>query len=83
MNSLAPLANPGFESGQTVWFGTGDARTGVDTTVAHTGSASGVIHGDPTATDNARFTQAMTLVPWRLYHLQLWFKTDTFSGNAR
>jgi hypothetical protein len=82
VNSLAPLMNPGFESGQTVWFGTGDPRTGVDDTVAHTGSASGVIHGDPTATDNARFTQAMTLTPFRLYHIQLWFKTASFSGNT-
>jgi hypothetical protein len=82
VNSLAPLQNPGFESGETVWFNTGDARTGVDTTVAHTGTASGVIHGDSSATDNARFTQAMTLVPWRLYHLQLWFKTAGFSGNT-
>jgi hypothetical protein len=82
INSLTPLSNPGFESGMTTWFGTGDARTGVDTTVAHTGSSSGVIHGDPTATDNARFTQAMTLTPWRLYHVQLWFKTSGFSGNS-
>src|ERR1019366_9814824 len=82
VNSLAPLQNPGFESGQTTWFNTGDARTGVDTTVAHTGSASGVIHGNPSATDNARFTQAMTVTPWRLYHVQLWFKTSGFSGNT-
>jgi hypothetical protein len=82
VNSLAPLQNPGFESGMTTWFGTGDARTGVDTTVAHSGSASGVIHGDPSVTDNARFTQAVTLTPWRLYHVQLWFKTQGFSGNT-
>jgi hypothetical protein len=82
VNSLAPLQNAGFESGMTTWFGTGDARTGVDTTVAHTGSASGVIHGSASATDNARFTQAMTLTPWRLYHLQLWFQTSGFSGNS-
>ncbi len=82
VNTLAPLQNAGFESGKTVWFGTGDARTGVDTTVAHSGSASGVIQGDATATDNARFTQAMTVTPWRLYHVQLWFKTSGFSGNT-
>ncbi len=70
VNTLAPLQNPGFEGGKTVWFGTGDARTGVDTTVAHSGSASGVIQGNATATDNARFTQAMTVTPWRLYHVQ-------------
>ena len=82
VNSLAPLQNAGFESGMTTWFNTGDARTGIDTTVAHSGSASGVIHGDASATDNARFTQAMTLTPWRLYHVQLWFKTAGFSGNT-
>jgi hypothetical protein len=81
VNSLPPLVNGGFESGKTAWFGTGDARTDVDMTVAHTGSTSGVIHGNPNAQDNARFTQAVTLTPWRLYHVQLWFKTQGFSGN--
>ena len=81
INTLAPIANGGFESGKTTWFGTGDARTDVDGTVAHTGSKSAVIHGSATATDNARFTQALTLTPWRLYHVQLWFKTQGFSGN--
>jgi hypothetical protein len=82
VNSLAPLANPGFESGKADWFGTGDARTSVDTTVAHTGAASGIIEGNASATDNARFTQALTLTPSRLYHIQLWFKTSGFSGNT-
>jgi hypothetical protein len=81
VNTLAPIANGGFESGKTVWFGTGDARTNVDTTVAHTGTTSGVIQGSATATDNARFTQALTLTPWRLYHVQLWYKTQGFTGN--
>jgi hypothetical protein len=82
VNSLTPLQNAGFEDGMTTWFGTGDPRTGISTTVSHTGSASGVINGDPTATDNARFTQAMTVTPWRLYHVQLWFQTSGFSGNT-
>lgn len=82
VNSLAPLQNAGFEGGMTTWFGTGDARTGIDTTVAHTGSASGVIQGNPSAMDNARFTQAITVTPWRLYHVQLWFKTQGFTGNT-
>jgi hypothetical protein len=82
VNTLAPLNNAGFESGMTVWFNTGDARVGVDTTVAHTGTASGVIHGNATATDNARFTQGITVTPWRLYHLRIWFKTSGFSGNT-
>jgi hypothetical protein len=81
VNSLPPVANGGFEGGKTTWFGTGDARTDVDGTVAHSGSKSGVIHGSASATDNARFTQALTLTPWRLYHVQLWFKTASFSGN--
>jgi hypothetical protein len=55
VNSLPPIQNGGFEGGQTVWFGTGDPATGIDTTVAHTGSASGVIHGE--ASGNARLTQ--------------------------
>src|ERR1019366_2878143 len=72
VNSLAPLQNQGFEGGPTAWFGTGDPRTGVDTTVAHTGAASGVIHGGATATDNARLTQGLKVTPWRLYHVRLW-----------
>jgi hypothetical protein len=82
VNSLPPLQNAGFESGETVWFGTGDSRTAIDTTVAHSGGASGIIEGDASATTNARFTQAMTVTPWRLYHVQLWFKTAGFSGNS-
>src|ERR1019366_5645260 len=81
INSLAPLTNAGFESGKATWFGIGDARIDVDTSVAHTGSASGVIHGTG-GTDNARFTQAITVTPWRLYHLRIWFKTAGFSGNT-
>jgi hypothetical protein len=80
VNTLAPLQNAGFEQGMTVWFGTGDARTGISTTVAHSGSDSAVINGG--SSGNARLTQAMTVTPWRLYHIQLWFKTDSFSGNT-
>jgi hypothetical protein len=80
VNSLPPIQNGGFEAGKTVWFNTGDAATGVDTTVAHTGNASGLIHGE--ASGNARFTQAITVKPWRLYHVQLWFQTSGFSGNT-
>jgi hypothetical protein len=79
VNTLAPLGNGGFESGKTVWFGIGDARTDIDGAVAHTGSSSAVIHGG--ASGNARLTQAMTLAPWRLYHVQLWSKTQAFAGN--
>jgi hypothetical protein len=80
INTLPPIQNGGFESGKTVWFGTGDARTDVDTAVAHSGNASGVINGGTSG--NARFTQAITVTPWRLYHVQLWFKTSGFSGNT-
>ena len=80
VNTLPPIANGGFEGGKTVWFGTGDARTGVDTTVAHTGTSSGIISGG--ASGNARFTQALGLTSWRLYHVQLWFKTSGFTGNT-
>ncbi|HEY3820212.1 MAG TPA: carbohydrate binding domain-containing protein [Polyangiaceae bacterium] len=82
VNTLPPIVNGGFESGMTTWFGTGDARTSVDTTVAHTGTSSGKITGDPNASDNARFTQAIDVTPWRLYHVQLWFQTAGFSGNT-
>jgi hypothetical protein len=82
VNTLPPLVNAGFESGKTVWFNTNDARTDVDATVAHTGTTSAVIHGNPNAQDNARLTQAVTLTPWRLYHLQLWFQTQGFYGNT-
>lgn len=82
VNGLPPIQNGGFEAGKTVWFGTGDPRTGVDATVAHSGTTSGVLHGDAAATDNARLTQALTVTPWRLYHVQLWFKTASFSGNT-
>ncbi len=79
VNTLAALGNGGFESGKTAWFGIGDARTDIDGTVAHAGSSSAVIHGGTSG--NARLTQAMTLTPWRLYHVQLWSKTQAFSGN--
>lgn len=80
VNTLTPLQNAGFEDGMTVWFGTGDPRTGIDTTVSHSGSASAVINGG--SSGNARLTQGMTVTPWRLYHIQLWFKTASFSGNT-
>jgi hypothetical protein len=84
LNSLPAVQNGGFESGKTVWFGTGDARTIVDTTAAdcHSGSACGEIVGSATATDNARFTTGLTVKPHRLYHIQCWLKTAALSGNG-
>jgi len=84
VNSLAPLQNGNFESGQTGWFDFGDARVGLDTTAGdcNGGSACGEITGSSSATDNARFTQSLTLTPWRLYHLQFWLRTASLSGDS-
>ena len=83
INSLAPLVNGDFESGQTGWFSFGDARAVLDTTAGdcHTGSGCGEIVGSSTATDNARFTQSLTLTPSRIYHVQFWLKTASLAGN--
>jgi hypothetical protein len=80
INTLPPLTNGGFETGKSKWFGIGDARVDLDGSMAHTGSNSAVIHGG--SSGNARLTQAMTLTPWRIYHVQLWSKTLAFSGNT-
>jgi hypothetical protein len=84
INSLPPLQNGNFESGQTGWFSFGDARVGLDTTSSdcHGGNACGKLSGSASATDNARFTQAVTLTAWRLYHVQFWVRTQALSGNA-
>jgi hypothetical protein len=84
INSLPPLQNGDFESGQTGWFSFGDARVSLDTTASdcYAGSACGEITGSSTATDNARFTQSLTLTPSRLYHLQFWLKTSNLAGNS-
>jgi hypothetical protein len=84
INSLPPLQNGNFESGETGWFSFGDARVGLDTNSSdcHGGSACGEISGSSSATDNARFTQAITLTPWRIYHVQFWLRTDGLSGNS-
>lgn len=83
INSLAPLQNGDFESGNTGWFSFGDARAILDTTSGdcHGGSACGEIVGSSTATDNARFTQNLTLTPWRIYHVQFWLRTASLAGN--
>jgi hypothetical protein len=83
INSLPPLVNGDFESGETGWFSFGDARAILDTNASdcHGGSACGEITGSSTATDNARFTQPLTLTAWRLYHVQLWVRTENLSGG--
>lgn len=78
INSFPGLNNPGFESGRNAWFNMGDAGTGVDYSVAHSGIASGVITNAPA---NARFTQQVTLKPWRQYHLRVYYKSQNFSGS--
>jgi hypothetical protein len=77
VNSFAGLANPGFESGQTGWFSWGDSNMGIDSTVAHSGAASGYV---TKAAGNARFAQTLHLTPWRQYHGRVFIKTANFSG---
>jgi len=78
INSFPGLNNSGFESGRNSWFNTNDGGLGVDYSVAHSGIASGVITNAPA---NARFTQQVTLKPWRQYHLRVYYKSQNFSGS--
>lgn len=85
INSFRGLENPGFESGETsqlegTWFGTHDSGIALDTTVAHTGRCSAVIRN---ARGNARYRQQIALVPWRQYHLRLFFKSENFRGLSQ
>ncbi|HTU47055.1 MAG TPA: hypothetical protein VMF91_18480 [Bryobacteraceae bacterium] len=80
INSFSGLVNSGFESGEKDWFSTGDAGIAVDTAIAHSGHASGVIRS---ARGNARFRQQMAVTPWRQYHLRLFFKSENFRGLAQ
>jgi hypothetical protein len=79
IDSLPPVGNTGFESGTSVWFSFGDAGLGVDTTTAHTGSASALF--SPSTGNNQRLTTPLTLTPFRLYHLGFWVKTSGFQGG--
>ncbi len=80
VNSFGGLVNPGFEAGLTGWFGFNDPNMGIDTTVAHSGTASGYITN---AAGNSRFYQAISVIPWRQYHARIWIKTANFSGFAQ
>jgi hypothetical protein len=82
VNTLPPIQDGGFEGDNSVWTSLGDARIGFDSTVAHTGTTSVVIHGNASASDNARIRQQLTVTPNRLYHVELYFKTAGFSGNT-
>jgi hypothetical protein len=80
INNFPGAVNPGFESGLSGWFGTKDPDIGIDTTVAHSGNASGVIAN---SVQYSRFSQSLSLTPWRQYHVRYWTKTQNFSsGNA-
>lgn len=78
LNSFRGLANPGFESGKVGWFSTGDAGVGINT-AAHTGKNSAVIVDAPA---NARLNQKIALIPWRQYHLRLFYKSKDFRGSS-
>ena len=80
INSFRGLSNPGFESGDADWFSTHDTGIAIDTAIAHSGHASGVIRS---ARGNARFRQEMAVTPWRQYHLRLFFKSESFRGLAQ
>jgi len=80
LNSFGGLVNPGFESGLTGWFGFDDPDMGIDTSVAHSGAASGYVTN---AVGDARFEQTINLTPWRQYHGRIWIKTSNFSGFAQ
>jgi hypothetical protein len=80
LNSLRDLANPGFEAGETDWFSTHDGGIAIDATVGHGGRASAVIRN---ARGNARFRQEIAVIPWRQYHLRLFFKSENFRGLSQ
>ena len=80
VNSFRALENPGFESGESTWFGTHDSGIALDTTVAHSGRASAVIRN---ARGNARYRQQIALTPWRQYHLRLFYKSENFRGLSQ
>ncbi len=84
INSLPPVGNGDFESGSAGWLSVGDARGSLDTTASdcHGGTACGEIAGSASATDNARFTQVLTLQPWRIYHVQFWVRTSGLTGGS-
>lgn len=83
INSFAGLTNGGFEAGATGWFSYGDAGTVLDTSVSHTGQASGLISGALNPSANARFFQVLNVIPWRQYHLRMYLKTQNFSGFSQ
>jgi hypothetical protein len=80
VNSFPGLQNGGFESGQTGWFGYGDPGASVDETTSHTGLASVLIRNAP---GNCRLSQSFTVLPWRQYHMRMFYQTQGFSGSPQ
>jgi hypothetical protein len=76
-NSFPGLANPSFENGKSDWFSTGDSGLEISKVPRHGQSSAGIIN----APGNARLRQKMTLIPWREYHLQIFFKSKDFRGG--
>jgi hypothetical protein len=77
VNSFGGLVNPGFESGVTGWFDFKDSGLSIDTTVFHSGSASGNIAN---SAGLSRFHQVLNVIPWRQYHGRIWVKTANFQA---
>jgi len=80
INGFPGFQNPGFESGQSAWFSYWDAGVSLNTTTAHTGSASAIISNPPM---NARLYQQVNVTPWRQYHFRIWAKTQGFTNTPQ
>lgn len=80
INGFPGFQNPGFESGETAWFSYWDAGVTLDTTTAHSGSASALISNPPA---NARLYQQVNVTPWRQYHFRIWAKTQGFTNTPQ
>ena len=76
-NSFTGLRNGGFEEGREDWFQTNDRGVDVDPGTSQSGMASGMIGGN---TGNARFSQKLTVTPWRQYHVRIFVKTRNYAG---
>ncbi len=79
VNSFAGLPNGGFEDGQTAWFDKHDRGVGIDSNLAHSGKAAGVVRDAP---GDGRFGQKIRLTPWRQYHIRLFARTENYKGAA-
>lgn len=80
INGFSGFQNPGFESGQSAWFSYWDGGVSLNTTTAHSGSASALISNPPM---NARLYQQVNVTPWRQYHFRIWAKTQGFTNTPQ